>query len=106
MGKDLWMPVKAPAETLARMAQVVGVTPEQLEEAGRADAADELRALPPLAEPERSPTIEELAADLARVKAQNAELRQRFEEYLRQHGRHDEPERRDEAGRERRDEAG
>ena len=30
--------------TLARMAQVVGVTPDELEQAGRADAADALRS--------------------------------------------------------------
>ncbi|MBT2453334.1 hypothetical protein [Streptomyces sp. ISL-86] len=36
------VPVRAPAETLARMAQVVGVSPEQLAEAGREDAAQEL----------------------------------------------------------------
>ena len=33
------VPAKASAETLARMAWVVGVTPEQLVEAGRGDAA-------------------------------------------------------------------
>lgn len=38
-------PVRGPADTVARMAQVVGVTPEQLEGAERPDAADELRAL-------------------------------------------------------------
>lgn len=41
----VWVPVHGPAETLARMAQVVGVTPEQLDEAGRGDAAAELREL-------------------------------------------------------------
>lgn len=35
-------PVRAPAETLARMALVVDVTPDQLREAGREDAANEL----------------------------------------------------------------
>lgn len=38
-------PVRGPADTLARMAQVVGVTPEQLIDAGRQDAAAELRDL-------------------------------------------------------------
>jgi hypothetical protein len=33
----------APAKTVARMARVVGVTPGDLEKAGRGDAADELR---------------------------------------------------------------
>jgi hypothetical protein len=37
--------VRAPDDTLARMAMVVGVTPEQLEGVNRAEAADELRAL-------------------------------------------------------------
>ncbi|MEW2631581.1 hypothetical protein AB0903_07970 [Streptomyces sp. NPDC048389] len=37
-----FVPVRAPAETLARMAQVVGVSAEELTEAGREDAAQEL----------------------------------------------------------------
>ncbi|WP_155054517.1 helix-turn-helix domain-containing protein [Streptomyces blattellae] len=37
--------VKGPDETVARMALVAGVTPEQLEEAGRDRAANELRGL-------------------------------------------------------------
>jgi transcriptional regulator with XRE-family HTH domain len=41
----VYAPVRGPAETLARMARVVGVTPEQLEQAGRPDAATELREL-------------------------------------------------------------
>ncbi|TDD77702.1 helix-turn-helix domain-containing protein [Actinomadura rubrisoli] len=44
ISKGVWVAVRGPADTIARMAQVVGVTPEQLEEAGRADAAEELRA--------------------------------------------------------------
>jgi transcriptional regulator with XRE-family HTH domain len=43
IAKGVWVPVRAPAETLARMARVVGVTAEQLEQAGRPDAATELR---------------------------------------------------------------
>lgn len=35
--------VRGPADTVARMAAVVGVTPDQLEQAGRADAAEKLR---------------------------------------------------------------
>jgi len=45
MGDDVYAPVRAPADTLARMAHVVGVTPEQLDQAGRGDAAEELREL-------------------------------------------------------------
>lgn len=39
------VPFRSPDETLARMAHVVGVVPEQLEDAGRAGAAAELRDL-------------------------------------------------------------
>ena len=39
------IPARAPADTLARMAKVVGATPEQLREVDRADAADELEAM-------------------------------------------------------------
>lgn len=40
----VYAPVRGPAETIARMAQVVGLTPGELEKAGRPDAAEELRA--------------------------------------------------------------
>lgn len=40
-------PEMAPAETLARMAQAVGATPEELAGAGRKDAAAILEKLPP-----------------------------------------------------------
>lgn len=39
------VPVVAPAETLARMAQATQVTPDELRQAGRADAAEELERL-------------------------------------------------------------
>lgn len=39
------VPVRAAASTLARMAQAVGVTPDQLTGTGRADAAESLREL-------------------------------------------------------------
>ena len=41
----VWAPVRGPADTLARMAKAVGVTPGQLEKANRADAAEELRQM-------------------------------------------------------------
>lgn len=44
--KTVRVPVRAPADTLARMARVVSATPDQLREAGREDAAAELEALP------------------------------------------------------------
>ena len=42
----IYAPVRGPAATLARMASVAGVTPAQLELAGRADAAAALAAAP------------------------------------------------------------
>ena len=44
-GQGLYIPVVAPPDTLARMARVVGVTPEELTDAGREDAAGELLKL-------------------------------------------------------------
>jgi transcriptional regulator with XRE-family HTH domain len=44
-GPGVIVPVKATPETLARMAQVAGVSADDLAAAGRADAADELRTL-------------------------------------------------------------
>ncbi|MFJ5532374.1 hypothetical protein [Streptomyces sp. NPDC093261] len=38
-------PLRAPADTLAHMAHIVGLTPDRLEEAGRDDAADILREI-------------------------------------------------------------
>lgn len=40
--KGEYIDVRAPADTLARMAKAVGASPEQLRDAGRGDAADEL----------------------------------------------------------------
>lgn len=40
----VYAPVRGPAETVARMASVAGVLPDDLEAAGRGDAAAELRA--------------------------------------------------------------
>ncbi|KUN37760.1 hypothetical protein AQJ30_15885 [Streptomyces longwoodensis] len=47
VGRGMKIPVTAPAETLARMAQAVGVTSQQLDEAGRPDAAEILNELAP-----------------------------------------------------------
>lgn len=45
VGRGHRVPTVGPPETIARMAQVVGVTPDQLRDAGRADAAGELELL-------------------------------------------------------------
>lgn len=45
LGGGTWVAVRGPADTIARMAAVVGTAPEDLEHAGRKDAAEELRRL-------------------------------------------------------------
>lgn len=45
VGQGNYAQVTAPAKTLARMAGVVGVSAEQLDEVGREDAANELRRI-------------------------------------------------------------
>lgn len=78
-----YIPVRAPAETLARMAQVVGVTAEELATAGRHDAAEALNDLEVLSPPQASavyasdPHIEAIAALLATLppEAQDEVLR-------------------------------
>ncbi|MCF3960342.1 hypothetical protein L1885_01385 [Streptomyces fuscigenes] len=46
------IPVTGPAETVARMSQVVGVTAEELQRAGRDDAAAALEEITPLPQPD------------------------------------------------------
>jgi transcriptional regulator with XRE-family HTH domain len=43
--QGVFIPTIGPANTLAKMAKTVDLTPEALEKVGRADAADELRGL-------------------------------------------------------------
>lgn len=78
VSKGVYAPVRGPAETLARMAQVVGVTPEQLAEADREDAAAELRAMTELT----GDILDRLEArteeDLADLAAMEAELNRRI----------------------------
>lgn len=60
--------VRAPADTLARMAAVVGVTADELAEAGRPDAAEALASLP--AQPPGDSyghSVDGLTADEARI---------------------------------------
>ncbi|MEU8278166.1 hypothetical protein ACFYOK_37635 [Microbispora bryophytorum] len=45
VGAGQYAPVRGPALTVAKMANVAGVTPQELEEAGRADAAEKLREI-------------------------------------------------------------
>lgn len=57
------IPVRAPADTLARMAQAAGVTADELAEAGREDAAAELREIAPASQ--SSAQVEAITALLA-----------------------------------------
>jgi transcriptional regulator with XRE-family HTH domain len=45
VARGVYHPSPGPADTVARMARVVDLTPEALDDKGRADAADELRKL-------------------------------------------------------------
>lgn len=83
-------PVRGPADTIARMSQVVGVTAEQLIAAGRDDAATELRDLPPLPEPKRQLSAQEIAERLdehiayfRRQEEERAREREEYEERVR-----------------------
>lgn len=68
--KGVYSPVVgAPPETIARMAQSVDVTPEQLEEANRADAAEELRKLNDDARAVADQAPDDLDRRIARLKA-------------------------------------
>lgn len=55
--------VRGPAGTVARMAEVVGVTPEELEGAGRRDAAAELRLATTIAGPDRAEELTDADLD-------------------------------------------
>lgn len=75
----------APAATLARMAQVVGATAADLEQAGRPDAAAELEALPPPApryddEGHRVATARELGAVVDRLDWRLARMEREMQE--------------------------
>jgi hypothetical protein len=63
----VYEPVRGPAATLARMAAVAGVTPEQLREAGRDDAAQLLAS-----QQESWPTVEELRSRIWAMDADQA----------------------------------
>jgi transcriptional regulator with XRE-family HTH domain len=54
VGAGSYIAVRGPADTVARIAHVVGVGPERLEEAGRRDAAEELRLIEAEEGPHRS----------------------------------------------------
>lgn len=61
-GQDI--PFEGSAETVARIALVLGVTPEQLEEVGRAEVAQELRLLREGEPAARDRQVEQAEADL------------------------------------------
>lgn len=84
-GKGIQIPVHGNAETLARMARAVGVTPEQLSAVDREDAARELRRLPPLDGDNSEPTLGEVVERMNALAEEVKELRQREEEREREH---------------------
>lgn len=59
-------------KTLARMARVVGVTPDQMEAVGRGDVANQIR----FEQGGSEPTVAELAAELEAMKRSSAGLEQ------------------------------
>jgi hypothetical protein len=71
------IPVRAPDDTLARMAAVVGVTPEELRQNGRPEAAEELERLkatpPPRATGQFSPPLDAVTALLAALTPEEQE---------------------------------
>ena len=66
--------VRAPAGTLARMAASLGVTAAELIDAGREDAAKELATVASPAVAGREPSVEQLAAYLAALPEDDADL--------------------------------
>ena len=70
VAKGVYSPVAgAPANTVARMAQTVDVAPEELEAAGRADAAEELRKLNAAARETAERAPDDLDRRIARMRA-------------------------------------
>lgn len=72
------VPVHAPAETLARMAQTTGVDADQLRDAGRPDAADALTELirtstPPILRGAEGAQVEAIATLLAGLSPEGRE---------------------------------
>lgn len=72
------VPFEGAPDSIARMALVVGVTPEQLEELGRSDVADDLRSLLAV-EPRDDWTLDDARAAIAQLQATVDELLAREE---------------------------
>ena len=72
-----YVPVRAPGDRLALMARVVGVTAEQLREAGRDDAAAELEELlaaaPPRPTAHYAPPVDAVTAIMAALSPEEQE---------------------------------
>lgn len=67
------VPHDGAADTVARMARIVGLTPEQLEEHGRPDAAAELRDILRAVAAASEPSVADLAERLTELERANAE---------------------------------
>lgn len=69
--------VIAPADTLARIARAFGVTADQLENAGRSDAADLLRGMPDTPDPEPELDVIEM---LKQIREDQIQMRRQLDE--------------------------
>lgn len=81
------VPVRANADTLVRMARAVGLTPEELEAADRADAATLLRGSPAEEARRLSAEIERLVSELRPEDRERVERIIRAEEEAEQRAR-------------------
>lgn len=80
VGQGQKIVVVAPAETLARVAQALGVSADQLDEAGRSDAADLLRDMPEPIKETPEPNVAEMMREI--LQRQRA-MEQRLDELAR-----------------------
>lgn len=83
-GEGIQIPVHGNAKRIALMAQVVDVTPEQLEEVGREDAARELRELRPSDEPDAEPSLRDVVEQMNALTQEIKEGRARDRERIKQ----------------------
>ena len=97
-GKGIQVPVHGRAETVARMAQVVGVTAEQLSSVDREDAGRELRRLPPLNGAGAEPSLGEVMERMTALAEEVRKLQRRDEEREREHAEEIERLRRQQSG--------
>lgn len=82
VGRGQKVEVVAPAATLARIADKLGITPNDLVAAGREDAAELLRTMPPEAQTEAEENPFMVLKELLRERRENEEWRRNAERRL------------------------